>query len=357
MTRLTFRTLCIFPLLCALLLPNVLPAQQHISTRAEFTRVVQQLQDKDSAVRTRAAMWLGNNYSFHQQARELLLTALHDIDPRVRAAVITALGKHHYLPAMPEFADVRAAVAGVLGIYHDQQAVDLLFGLLQDPEGKVRAGVAVSLASTCVPRALEPLRMLLDDKDVQVRSAAAASLGGLAQLPQWVDVPANWQRILNSNPSPNPQQRKDILRHLQEVGWDKTRAALSARLQDNDPSVRAQAALSLWKFNDPSVLTYLSKALHLPDDGIHHQLLQALCNSRDPKVLAAILALPMDRQDAEAMSSILQTLANFDDPRALAYVLKALKYPEASIHHQALSALTHSRDPKVLRCYLGAADG
>ncbi len=164
---------------------------------------------------------------------ELLLQALHHVNPEVRATAAAALG-----PAVPS-------------------------EVLKDPEPSVRLA-ALKLAS-------EPARLaLLADPDPRVRASAAATLpeqglpvlesllrehpeSALKQLPEWA---CELARPFLSHPVPLLSALA-----LDRLGSELTLSDLERRLDHPDSAVRLAAARALGERSDPLALEILAGAL------------------------------------------------------------------------------------------------
>ena len=150
-----------------------------------------------AVVRWQAAMILGRLASSTGQASvPVLIEALSDAEPQVRAAAAQALGEigHVSAPALPH-----------------------LFLLVKDPDADVRVKAVEALPKISNDTATaHPLILALSDSAPEVRRAAASALGTLL----------------------TPTSR--------------TVAALAQALRDSTPTVRAAAALSLAQIGPPA---------------------------------------------------------------------------------------------------------
>src|SRR6266508_1542668 len=131
----------------ALLLPSLVMAADLFSS---IDSVAAELKAGD-ATRRRDAVDKLDAYGA-DEARPLLLKALGDVDPDVRAHAATAIGRHHLADAVPRLlqglgdADARQRAAEVLGRLGEARAVVPLLARLGDTTREVRAAALDALA-------------------------------------------------------------------------------------------------------------------------------------------------------------------------------------------------------------------
>lgn len=127
-------------------------------------------------------------YLAHVDGNGILVTAMGDADPAVRAAAITAwrdiLGQMSVTPIEPKLTDadpkVRAAAATVIGAYGDRNAVSALEQLVvTDKDPFVRRNAAWALGQIGSRDAADALLTAVNDKSGIVRMVAKASLAQL----------------------------------------------------------------------------------------------------------------------------------------------------------------------------------
>ncbi|MGE5184298.1 MAG: HEAT repeat domain-containing protein [Acidobacteriota bacterium] len=127
-------------------------------------------------------------YMAHVGGNPVLVTAMTDADPAVRAAAVTAwrdiLGQTTAVPVEPSLRDgdasVRAAAAAVMGAMHDTNAVSTLEQLVtSDADPFVRRNAAWALGKLGSASSREALTIASTDKSGIVRGVAKASLATL----------------------------------------------------------------------------------------------------------------------------------------------------------------------------------
>jgi HEAT repeat protein len=195
------------------------------STRAMLALpvLVQALEHRDPRIRARIALVLGQMRPRAKAAIPALLTQLQDKDPRARAGAARALGNMG-----PE----------------GSSAVQPLAGLLKDGETPVRITAALALGQlgrTARDAAPEVKALLLRDSDPEVRAAATYAL-------EAIEPPVLF--LTGALSAPDPERRLWAVRGLIDQGA-AARLAMPALVrvvqQDDDPAVRAGAALALGK--------------------------------------------------------------------------------------------------------------
>ena len=155
-------------------------------TRAEFTRLQEQLIELDPAVRKAVVMDL---IQFGEMAVDPLIALLMDEDADVRVHAATALGwiggKDAVQPLLVALSDedmqVRRYAARALCWVVDDSAVEALIAALEDEDSYVRCYAARALGWSQEERAVDPLTDLLEDDNSEVREYAATALIDLGQ--------------------------------------------------------------------------------------------------------------------------------------------------------------------------------
>jgi HEAT repeat protein len=208
------------------------------------------------AVRSLAA--LGNRVGLRA-----LTDALEDADPDVRRAAAEALGDLKQTMSGVALAkslqkdvslDVRVAAAQSLGRTESRAAVEPLITGLSDKEPRVRLACTKSLAAladllasgqrgeVCRTKVVEALGAALGDADPAVRAAAVEGLGLLGD-----------ERALDplAQKLSDPEIRPAVVKALQRIGRDRTRALLSQLASETkDPEVRRAAQEALGQIQE-----------------------------------------------------------------------------------------------------------
>jgi HEAT repeat protein len=197
------------------------------------------LKDRDPPVRAAAAGAL-----HYAEAIPQLIKAIDDNDERVRAGAVTALGRigeagteNALIAALSDVnQSVRSAAAGALGAIKSIKAVGSLARLIGDPETAVRLSAVIALGKIRDTATVPPLIAALRDRDGAVVKSAAAALGDLRD-PRAVEP-------LRSTVQTCPESARGTvefaLKLLTEV------PLLIGALDDRDSLVRGNAEYLLW---------------------------------------------------------------------------------------------------------------
>ncbi len=246
----------------------------------------------------------------------VLVAALDDRDPEVRAAAVWALGAAAE-PAVPGLAEalrdeqeaVRTAAAGALGALgpRARSAAPVLFAALDDPRANVRAAAAQALASLeLTAESVSSLAKALGNPDGYVRAFAAWSLGNLGPdareaVPALVEalVPDDTANVVAAalariGPAaaeavpalvadlrgPDSGRRWRAARTLGRIGplAESAVAELMAALRDPNEAVRAHAARALGRIGPGAkpAAADLQRATGDSDPGVRAEARQAL---------------------------------------------------------------------------------
>lgn len=151
-----------------------------------------------------------------------------------------------------------------LGYATNPRATRLLLKALDDPMPEVRANALHALGHRADPTT--PLRPILEhfhDDDVGVRCNAARAVRDLV-TPESVEAVVPLTGLLGD---PEPSVRLPVVGALGQIGTPECRGFLVNALRDPVPLVRGQAALGLGKCGDPqqvpTLLTFLRAEQHV----------------------------------------------------------------------------------------------
>ena len=229
---------------------------------------------------------LAKRFGERPPAVPVLVAALNDRDPEVRAASAWALGARGAAaePAVPaltgalrdEQEAVRTAVAEALGALgpRARSAAPALFAALDDPRASVRAAAAQALARLePTAESVPSLSRALAHTDGYVRGFAAWSLGNLGPAAREA-VPAMVEAL-------GPDDTANVVAAaLARIGPAAAEAvpALVADLRGPDPGRRWRAARTLGRIGPPaeSAVTELAAALRDPNEAVRTHAARAL---------------------------------------------------------------------------------
>jgi HEAT repeat protein len=268
------------------------PALRRLGSAEALPSLIEALHDEYESVRLQAAAALGELHDV--QAVPALVQALQDPVPGVRVEAVTALTQIGDTRAVEAFVErlctrgehPRVQLGAVLGLGElgDYRVVNLLIGVLEqpdavyriaaaealgkighpdaapaliaaltDPEAKVREKAAWALGEAGDETALGPLKEALDDPVPAVRDAARASLERLAELGIERDRAPVQEAELPSGIRSLGTSRKGHYTYQQYEGSDaeSARAFLRqldsvTRIDDEDQYVTVETSEGVW---------------------------------------------------------------------------------------------------------------
>ncbi len=156
--------------------------------------------------------------------------------------------------------EIAADILGQLGIFghgFHQKSVSLLIGMLNDESADVAASAAFSLGHRNDEQALEPLLQQLHHENANVRHGVAFALGGFDEQ---VAVDALIQ--LSSDEDDDVKNWATFgLANIMEIDSPEVRAALLARLDEEDAEIRGEALIGLARRKEKKAIKAIAKEL------------------------------------------------------------------------------------------------
>ncbi|MDB4890948.1 MAG: putative rane protein [Gemmatimonadetes bacterium] len=119
--------------------------------------------------------------------------------------------------------------------------------------------------------------------------------------------------------------------------------ALIARLKDENAEVRAAAAHSLGKLEDPRAVPGLIGALRDADPRVRSAAADALGEFHDPRAITALSAALSD-SNTEVKQNVLQALSNYEEGVPSAAIVQLLNDSDAEIRHKAAHIVGQLKD-------------
>jgi HEAT repeat protein len=234
--------------------------------------LIMALQDDDEAVRRSAAKTLGVIGDI--RALEPLLALVEDEDITVRSSATYALGRLGDARAVALLGDllqdssesVRHAAVRALRLIGGDPVVDLLGDALQDDNETIRRSAVEGLKSIGGCEVIEILGYAIEDEDPHVRSMAVEALG-------------------------------------EELGGTgnagQTLESIVKALQDENETVRQQAAKTLGRIGDSRAIEFLEIALRDEKRQVRHMAIRALGWIRDSNAVSILITV-LDEDDEKA---------------------------------------------------------
>jgi HEAT repeat protein len=330
---------------------------------------LQQLKSSNPESRIRAAQRLGA--ARPNRAVSSLIKALHDEIPKVRVAVIEALGsighpasaepltsvlltvsKNSKSGASEECESLARALASVgseavrpliqalasddqesrrwaaraLGMIKDRQAVEPLVQRLEDSRSEVRKAAALALGEIGDLRALKPLIKALSGRDLETRRTAAEALGFMGSG-EAVDA------LAKAVPDQSEPVQLAVIGALARIGGLPAAASLRSAMGGPRKTVSdaAEAALKSMRFSPANAEERAEFAV------IRGDFAAAACEGT-----AAVPALvrSLASKDAQIRVKAVEVLAELRSPDSVVPLLHALKDHNSAVQESAAQALT-----------------
>jgi HEAT repeat protein len=242
----------------------------------------------------------------------------HELD--LLSELADALAQH-------ENADVRRAVALVLGYYQVPHGTEALSGALRDKDSQVRATAATSLGQIGDPRAVEPLCRALTDHELEVRLLAARALGAIGDARAVAP-------LRESLESQDPDFHREVAIALGKLKDAGAFEPLWAEIAKGHWSARERAIAALGALGDPRSVEPLEKALQLALRGLQepplrddaYETLAAIAQALGEVGTAALeqLTTIVDKGTPESREVAVEALGRTKDRRAIVPLVAAL---------------------------------
>ena len=201
-----------------------------------------------------------------------LRSMLQDKSPEIRIKAAEALGRVGGRQAViilrrglvDKNVDVRIAVIESLGFIGGRLALTVLSEALKDKSAQVRIRVVEALKDAGTIAAIPIIEKAFEDKEQAVRLRAAFVLRKIGHRS---GVPVLGRAALNDN---DPSVRAVAAMHLGKIGVKDPRAVnfLSQILEDKEPAVRIRAVESLGFLQLGAAVRVLEQALEDRDTGV-----------------------------------------------------------------------------------------
>ncbi|MBK9261324.1 MAG: HEAT repeat domain-containing protein [Polyangiaceae bacterium] len=298
-----------------------------VTSKSAAPEVIQCTRDADPEVRAAACDALGRTSDF--RALDALFPLLADTNGRVVHAAISAIQalggpraeQLALAAAESQVPEVRRAALRILGYFGFEAALPVFLERLRDPDARVRELAVAGLPFVDNPRALEALLEVTRAQDARSRAAAVRALGQATPEPRVLD------RLVEALDDTDAWVRYYACKSLGRMGHVEAAARIAERLGDEAGQVRVGAV----------------EALSLLKSDIALQTLQTATQEADPDVQrAALIGLGLAGQ-----------------AESIPYLTAAMASPDAATRLVATSALAGFSGPRVLQalsCAVGDED-
>jgi HEAT repeat protein len=249
------------------------------------------------------------NVAREERLRGVCLEAFRGIGP---AALPELLSRFPEAPSAE-----RALIAHLLGELDGRQGIELLLSALADDSPTLRASCAAALGRLSPLGVSRQLAELLEDPHPQVREAALEALQRMSDL----DPGELGALCAELAQSALPCKRRNAALLLAGLG-DAERLSLLAK--DEDHSVRRAAVGSLARLRLPQTVGHLAMALSDEEPEVRVAAANALSEIGGPEVLKPLL-LALSDADPWVQTAALKGLAALEEVSALPGVLALLQ--------------------------------
>lgn len=308
------------------------------------------LRDPDAEFRARAAESLANpQWGMHADAARVLpelVNASRDPVAAVRqhaCEAMGAMGEALALPALTEAMQdddeaVRRAAVAALGRIDGQGHTESILTALADPSWAVRLAGAEALRlpaqAVTPPAALAALRDFAGQPQAQVVLANALTRHG---------DPAVVPYVLAAIAKAGPEAKAGLVEALRAQPDARSLVPLVGLLDDDDDSVRGEAALALAALGDEQAIAPLATRLRIESEPyVRVRLVRAL-SFLSPQVVLPLLARSLGDDDEDVREQAAQALTEIGTPAALQDLLHSLPQRDAAAR-QALQRAIFERE-------------
>jgi HEAT repeat protein len=238
-------------------------------------------------------------------AAPALVDLLEDPSAAVRTAAANSLAAIGWKPNSPEEIVQQAIAIGDFSkaVEAGAAGVPLLMGVLKSASGREWEGVAHALADIGTPAA-EPLLDLVKTGEAAPKSRALHVLGMIGGDSAVAAMTAVIQ-------DPDPSVRESAVTALWNIGGPKAVEGLIVALKDEDRLIVTRATRALGELGDASAVSPLAALINAEDDGIRAEAVLALARIAPAKAVLPLARLAKSPATAEeAITALVQVLAN-----------------------------------------------
>jgi HEAT repeat protein len=213
-------------------------------------------------------------------------------------------------------------------------AEDEIVGCLSDPDGNVRALAAEALARIAAVRHVGTLFPLLEDPNPRVVQAAAAAIQALGSK-------ETEQLTLQAARSGNVRVRREALRIIRFFGYRSALPIVLSTLDEGDERLREAAIMALPYLEDPDALTALQAQAHSEHAKTRAIATRALGQVPPSHSIEDALIESTRDPDAWVRYYAAQALGKLAVLRALPQLVALLSDSAGQVRVAAVEALSH----------------
>lgn len=321
----------------------VLSALDSCRDERVIQRLLSLTHSEDPEIRADAVFLLGELSD--PSTVDKLLFLLNDPSDLVVSRTIDALRKLNYAAIIDtvvlRFADatnkrIRATLLSCLLHHtHDDRVIALLVNALSDPDPRVRANAVEAVGSLKIPvdRKLELLSKVAEDPNNRVAGNLAVALGpldavqALRVLTRLLNSRDKWERA-------SAVYAAGFIREAKVGSW-----LASTLMYEDDEDVIRNIITSLSRYRDPSILEQLLKGLEHPRQMVRFGTARILGHMGDRSCRPALLAAVELEQAPGVKAEMITALARLSDASHVPQLARFLKDPDPRVQANTIEAL------------------
>lgn len=235
--------------------------------------------------------------------------------------------------------------------------------LLKDEDGHIRALSALALSKIGDQQAIESIKTLLNDPYIDVQEAAVEAL---ANMGKWLSI-EEFVTMLND---PNPKLRKNAALLLGKIGARNAISALGFALKDSNidvrkacveafsllktedsvrflivaltdenPDIRISAALSIGKIGGKGAFEALSPLLSDSNESVRVAVAKSLGILKDERAVKTLIELLSDN-NGFVVTTAIESLSILGGSEARSALLRMLSHDDKEVRRTAIKALS-----------------
>ena len=227
-------------------------------------------------------------------------------------------------------------------------AADDIQQCLSDPDGQVRALAAQALARIGAVRAVPALFRLLEDPNTRVVQAAVAAIQSLGG-------PNTESLTLAAARSPEPRTRREALRIIRYFGYRSALPIVLPLLDVEDERLREAAILALSLIEDPQAVRALVRQAAAENEKTRAMAVRALGQGTRSDEVDQALLRGMRDTDPWVRYYAAQALGRLSAHEALPMLTEALNDAAPQVRISAVEALSHLSSSEAFAALRDAA--
>jgi HEAT repeat protein len=314
--------------------------------------IIEKLFHKSQFLREEAALEL--SYINSKKAVFALSRGLCDPVPKVRSICARSISRHclDYPELLPDikdkliellyddYSEAAQNAAAALGYIRDKAAVPALLEILshENPNTRLYAAMALGrMADKTVSGHL--IELLKKDDNKKVRATVITSLGFIGEA-EFYDIIVKY-----GFEDKDPHVRASAIEALAKlkIAPGKISGVIKKALEDINNRVIANACIALWKIDDLSAMTYVTKLVKNPDKWYRASASYVLGQIASVEAVNILLSLKNDAE-ADVRLNAARALGNIKSPKAITALVEMLDDSDEVVKNTAYDAIIKCND-------------